>query len=193
MITLLLLLFFKSTLFFRRSSHGVTANCTRPSRRDGNAMTIIIDYWLLINDTYSSEVRLAAIRLTLTRVTRRFFAAVTTMIGCLSLFLGAIRASSKLHEYLLGSTFRWLPIIFDRTPAGRIINRFGYDVDVLDNSIAQNFRHILISVGSVRYATLFTYVSYLFLNLQNEAFHFVSPVICSRCTWATLTHTHIHT
>ncbi|XP_034253299.1 multidrug resistance-associated protein 1-like isoform X3 [Thrips palmi] len=52
--------------------------------------------------------------------------------------LGCVRACKKLHMVLLGGIFHASLSFFDTTPTGRILQRFGKDVDVLDNSLPQN-------------------------------------------------------
>ncbi len=81
-----------------------------------------------------------------------FIAGLSNLAACLALFLGAIKASAGLHKYLLSNVIRWPLMTFDMTPTGRIVNRFGYDINVLDNNIVQNVRHILISLVSVCYS-----------------------------------------
>lgn len=52
--------------------------------------------------------------------------------------LGCVRACKKLHFVLLGGILRAPLTFFDTTPVGRILQRFGKDVDVLDNALPQN-------------------------------------------------------
>ncbi len=81
-----------------------------------------------------------------------FVAALSDMVGCLALIFGAIKASEALHKYLLSNVMRWPLLTFDITPIGRIVNRFGYDVNVLDNDISRIVSQILICLASVCYA-----------------------------------------
>lgn len=78
-----------------------------------------------------------------------FITAASTLLGSLCLFVGIIRASSMLHTLLVSHVMRWPVNIFDITPIGRIINRFGYDIDVLDNKLGHNFRQLLLNVTGV--------------------------------------------
>ncbi|XKL66874.1 hypothetical protein PGB90_010294 [Kerria lacca] len=65
------------------------------------------------------------------------------------LFMGTLKASSELHKMLVKKVFHWPLSLFDITPLGRIVNRFGYDINILDNNLVMNFRQILQSVATV--------------------------------------------
>lgn len=54
-----------------------------------------------------------------------------------------------LHNNLLSQVLRWSVGIFDITPIGRIVNRFAYDIDVIDNTIIQNLKMVVSHVGTV--------------------------------------------
>ena len=60
------------------------------------------------------------------------------MFGGLALFLGTVRAGRVLHKGFLRNILQSPLTFFDTTPAGRILNRFGKDIDVLDTLIAQH-------------------------------------------------------
>lgn len=53
---------------------------------------------------------------------------------------GMLVASSLLHGFMLARTCRAPVSFFDKTPTGRIVNRFGKDVDTLDNTLPQIVR-----------------------------------------------------
>ncbi|XP_054155853.1 multidrug resistance-associated protein 1-like [Oppia nitens] len=53
----------------------------------------------------------------------------------LFLVYGICRASKRLHRQLLSSVMHSPMNYFDRTPIGRLMNRFGNDTDVLDRSL----------------------------------------------------------
>ncbi|XP_065206730.1 multidrug resistance-associated protein 1-like isoform X3 [Planococcus citri] len=80
--------------------------------------------------------------------------AVIKFFFGLSIYLGAIKASLFLHNNLLSHILRWPVGIFDITPIGRIVNRFGYDIDVIDNVIIRNVEMVLNHIGTV-ISTLF--------------------------------------
>lgn len=62
------------------------------------------------------------------------------LFSVVTLALGTLRAASTLHFHMLHNILQCSMSFFDTTPVGRIINRFGKDVDVLDNSIPVSIR-----------------------------------------------------
>ena len=57
------------------------------------------------------------------------------MMQTIALYIGMLKAAKYIHNHLLACVLHWPAITFDRIPSGRIINRFGFDVDVLDNTL----------------------------------------------------------
>ncbi|XP_033224446.1 multidrug resistance-associated protein 1 isoform X4 [Belonocnema kinseyi] len=67
----------------------------------------------------------------------------------ISMAIGCLRSSKLLHSELLFGILR-LPVgFFDTTPSGRVINRFGKDVDVIDNVLPHTIRAWLLCLISV--------------------------------------------
>ncbi|XP_046419120.1 multidrug resistance-associated protein 1 isoform X10 [Neodiprion fabricii] len=66
--------------------------------------------------------------------------AIFTLAASFSLALGSIIASITLHEVMLSNSMKSPLSFFDQTPMGRILNRFGKDVDIIDNTLPNNFR-----------------------------------------------------
>ncbi|XP_054155816.1 ATP-binding cassette sub-family C member 3-like, partial [Oppia nitens] len=60
---------------------------------------------------------------------------VTTLTSRLFIVYGIRRASTRLHRQLLSSVMHSPMNYFDRTPIGRLMNRFGNDTDVMDRSL----------------------------------------------------------
>ena len=56
-------------------------------------------------------------------------------LGSVLLVVGAVRSSRLLHNELLHSCLRAPMMFFDKTPVGRILNRFSGDVDVMDSNM----------------------------------------------------------
>lgn len=66
---------------------------------------------------------------------------LSVSISSLALYLGCLSAARILHAGLLRGVLRAPSIgFFDCTPVGRILNRFGKDVDVLDNELPMTLR-----------------------------------------------------
>lgn len=66
--------------------------------------------------------------------------AVVVLFSVVTLALGTLRAASAIHSQLLQNILQCSMSFFDTTPVGRIINRFGKDIDILDNSIPVSIR-----------------------------------------------------
>ena len=70
--------------------------------------------------------------------------------ACFTFFNGSVfamsglRASKRLHELALGAVSSGPLSMFDKTPSGRIINRFAKDQDVVDNALADSLRSFSI-------------------------------------------------
>lgn len=65
------------------------------------------------------------------------------MLAVMLKALGGRRASGELHSALLIRVFRLPVVFFDTTPIGRIVNRFGKDVDTIDINIPSNVEMFL--------------------------------------------------
>ena len=65
---------------------------------------------------------------------------ITTVFASLLLYMSTLQGAKTLHNNMLGNILRSPLSFFDTTPQGRILNRFGKDVDVLDMTMSQIFR-----------------------------------------------------
>nr|UOF76395.1 multidrug resistance-associated protein [Bursaphelenchus xylophilus] len=79
-----------------------------------------------------------------------------TLAVC-SLLFGALKASKNLHSPVLTRILHAPMSFFDTTPIGRILNRFGKDVDVVDIMLPMNCRYFLLTISQV--ATTFVAIS----------------------------------
>lgn len=59
------------------------------------------------------------------------------IMAAIFLYLSTIRGAKKLHDTTLSTILRSPMSFFDTTPQGRILNRFGKDIDVLDATMPQ--------------------------------------------------------
>jgi ABC-type multidrug transport system fused ATPase/permease subunit len=71
------------------------------------------------------------------------------LIGSLIMAYFTVGASTRLHAGLIRNLFKSPMAFYDVTPIGRIINRCGKDVDVVDNTLPMTFRMWLNCVLSV--------------------------------------------
>ena len=66
--------------------------------------------------------------------------AVAVIFASLFLYIATLTGANKLHRIMLGNVLRSPMSFFDTTPQGRILNRFGKDVDVLDSTMPMIIR-----------------------------------------------------
>lgn len=75
--------------------------------------------------------------------------AISAVVGSLLLYLSTITGAKNLHHKMLDNILRAPMAFFDTTPQGRIINRFGKDVDVLDSTMPMILRGWITCLLSV--------------------------------------------
>ncbi|KAG8328043.1 Canalicular multispecific organic anion transporter 1 [Homalodisca vitripennis] len=76
---------------------------------------------------------------------RNFYLEIYTVLGfgqmvsavasAVTLAFGTILASKHLHDSMLSNILQCPMSFFDTTPTGRIVNRFGKDIDAIDNTL----------------------------------------------------------
>ena len=83
-----------------------------------------------------------------------FAQAVGAVLASLLLYLSTIKGGRGLHHRMLDRIMHCPMAFFDTTPQGRILNRFGKDVDVLDGTMPMVLRGWITCLLSVM-ATFF--------------------------------------
>lgn len=71
------------------------------------------------------------------------------MLSQTAMVVGCLRSSKLLHSELLFAMLRSPLGFFDTTPSGRILNRFGKDIDIIDNVLPPSIRAWLFCLASV--------------------------------------------
>jgi ABC-type multidrug transport system fused ATPase/permease subunit len=98
------------------------------------------DSWLAWWTTHKSEsVSFFLVVLALLGTT----AALMTFLRTLMTARGGVRAAGTLHERLLHGVLRAPMSFFERTPTGRILNRFGKDTEAIDQHIPSTLMEAL--------------------------------------------------
>ncbi|VDN53858.1 unnamed protein product [Dracunculus medinensis] len=77
------------------------------------------------------------------------FSVICFSLSIIALMLSGVRASRNLHSPLLHNILRSPMLFFDTTPIGRILNRFGKDIDVIDLLLPLNFRYLMMCVVNI--------------------------------------------
>ncbi|GCC18894.1 hypothetical protein chiPu_0018109 [Chiloscyllium punctatum] len=72
-----------------------------------------------------------------------FTQGILVLISSFTLALGGLAAARQLHTQLLDNKLHTPQAFFDTTPIGRIINRFGKDINVIDEVIPLTFQMFL--------------------------------------------------
>ncbi|KAJ7099479.1 hypothetical protein B0H15DRAFT_1002427 [Mycena belliarum] len=103
-----------------------------------------------------------------------FYVGIYAAIGLTTAFIsvsssvaqitGALRASRTLFKALLGSVVRATFRFHDTTPQGRMLNRFGKDIETIDSSLASSLQQVNSSLaGFIASLLTVTFVFPLFL------------------------------
>ncbi|CAI5456759.1 unnamed protein product [Caenorhabditis angaria] len=83
--------------------------------------------------------------------------ALSVCTASIIMALGMVRASRLLHSNLLANIMRSPMAFFDVTPLGRILNRFGKDIEAVDTTLPHSFRAMVMTVFGV-FSTLYVIV-----------------------------------
>lgn len=71
------------------------------------------------------------------------------MTADLFLFVGCLRAAGLLHQNLLRNVLFSPMTFFDQTPIGRLLNRFGKDVETMDFQLVKNIESWILCLLKV--------------------------------------------
>jgi ABC-type multidrug transport system fused ATPase/permease subunit len=77
---------------------------------------------------------------------------VFVLTGAFVMAYAMVLASALLHKNMLHNVLRSPMAFFDVTPLGRVINRFGKDIDILDNTMVKKDK--MISNGNTVWSTV---------------------------------------
>ncbi|GKV26959.1 hypothetical protein SLEP1_g36168 [Rubroshorea leprosula] len=89
-----------------------------------------------------------------------------TLVRAFSFAFGGLQAAVKVHNTLLNRLINAPVQFFDRTPCGRILNRFSSDLYVIDDSLPFILNILLANfVGLLGIAVVLSYVQVFFLLL----------------------------
>jgi ABC-type multidrug transport system fused ATPase/permease subunit len=75
--------------------------------------------------------------------------AVCFAIARVILTLSGLKASRNLHNPVLQQVLRSPMSFFDSTPIGRILNRFGREIEIVDMQLPINFRFFMQCITHV--------------------------------------------
>ncbi|VDD89289.1 unnamed protein product [Enterobius vermicularis] len=87
------------------------------------------------------------------------FSALSFFFSLIFLVFAGLRASKNLHTPFLHNVLRSPMAFFDTTPVGRILNRFGKDIDVIDQLLPTNFRYFVMCIFNVASTLIIVIVS----------------------------------
>ena len=104
--------------------------------------------------------------------------SVFVIVVALSFSLGGIKASRGIHDQVIQSILRFPLSFYDKTPSGRIINRVGKDIDVVDAQLIRTlemwthcFLRVLFGVfaivsGSVWYLVFLPFFGIVYFKVR---------------------------
>ena len=68
------------------------------------------------------------------------------MLYSLAIIFTGLRASKTLHKNMLSRLVKCPMVFFERTPLGRVINRFGKDIDACDSVLPETLKQLLMRI-----------------------------------------------
>eukprot|EP00741_Cyanophora_paradoxa_P012037 tig00020592_g11632.t1 len=102
-------------------------------------------------ETYRASRRRRRLRRRRPRVLARVALALTLAAQVLTALFG-LRAATNLHTRAFHQVMRARMVFFERTPAGRVMNRFSSDQDALDSTLPTTFASLMNNLCFVAFA-----------------------------------------
>lgn len=81
-------------------------------------------------------------------------ALIMTFLRSFTMYVGSLKASRRLHQELLERMLRAKVRFFDRTPIGRIVNRFSSDMETIDQAVAPQMSFLVYSIVATLFVIL---------------------------------------
>ncbi|KAF7259936.1 hypothetical protein EG68_02798 [Paragonimus skrjabini miyazakii] len=81
------------------------------------------------------------------------------LVSEITRYISAIKASKAMHQTLLSRILRAPMAFFERTPSGRLLNRFSNDIDNLDHSIPESFMDVIACFGDTALSLLIVIIA----------------------------------
>ena len=96
----------------------------------------------------------------------QYVAVLAILLVGLATTYGCVRASRKLHKFLLDRISHATAAFFDTTPLGRIVNRFAKDMDIIDSNLPMFIRFLVFNVSPVVSTIIvISYTTPIFLSI----------------------------
>uniref|UniRef100_A0AC35TFX7 ABC transmembrane type-1 domain-containing protein n=1 Tax=Rhabditophanes sp. KR3021 TaxID=114890 RepID=A0AC35TFX7_9BILA len=84
---------------------------------------------------------------------------ITLAVSYFLFSYAAVKASRNLHYPLLNRLLKAPLSFYDKTPIGRIINRLGSDIDIIDSRLPASLKMVLMSISSIAQALVIITIS----------------------------------
>lgn len=108
---------------------------------------IWLDWWIALKDGFGLSLTHRGFRDSY--ISFAFIQTFLTWVCGFIFIQGGYKASRLLHDRALARIMSAPIRFFDSTPVGRIINRFGRDMDMVDTQVADDIWYLLFAFGSM--------------------------------------------
>ena len=101
---------------------------------------------------------------------------ILMVIGGYSLGIACLNGAFLLHANLVSNVLHLPMVFFDSNPVGRMLNRFGKDIDAIDGTLPWALRSFLLCFLSVRRSAIIFFVFLIiFFCIIRNAYFFCIP------------------